>query len=355
MSTEANYFKIGLFVLAACAVCVAGVIALGAGAFMQDEIILETYVDESVQGLEVGSPVKYRGVQIGQVSNIGLTRTRYEQATPFGQRKRYVLVEAEVQANQFGARDPAAIRRRIEAAVEEGLRMRLTSQGLTGLSYIEMDYVDDPSLYPPLEIDWTPAAYYVPSAPGIIATVTNTIESINRALRQLEGRELGRIADNLDGLLVAVTALISDERTDELRDQAIELLTEARRTNESMREILDRPELRVILDQAEATASVLRRVAENSEDDVTAALNDFRESTARLREMSETLPATLEELNASLAQLASLIGDQQRSFAATIRNVESITANLDELTESAKRYTVQTLFGKPPPPPEAMK
>jgi phospholipid/cholesterol/gamma-HCH transport system substrate-binding protein/paraquat-inducible protein B len=355
MSTEANYFKVGIFVLAACAVCIAGIVYLGAGEILKDQILLETYIDESVQGLEIGSPIKYRGVQIGKVSRIGLTRTRYEQNTPFEERRRYVMIEAQVEADQFGARDPAEIRRRIESAVERGLRMRLNSQGLTGLSYIEMDYVDDPSLYAPLPVDWTPVGYYVPSAPGIVATVTDTIESVNRALRKLEGRELGRIAENLDELLVVVTSLLRDDDTNELRRQATQLLAEARQTNESIRELLNRPGLRVILDQTESTVAVLRRVAENSEDDVTAALADFRESTAKLREMSEILPGTLEELNANLEQLASLVGDQQRSLAATIRNVESITANLDELTESAKRYPVQTLFGKPPPPPEAMK
>ncbi len=44
-----------------------GLVIFGGGRFFQDEIILETYFDSSVQGLDIGSPFKYRGVTIGEV------------------------------------------------------------------------------------------------------------------------------------------------------------------------------------------------------------------------------------------------------------------------------------------------
>ena len=75
MSTRANYFKIGLFTLAALALLVGAIIAWGAGAFAADRAIVETYMDESVQGLDMGSPVKFRGVNVGS--------TPYEEVTVF--------------------------------------------------------------------------------------------------------------------------------------------------------------------------------------------------------------------------------------------------------------------------------
>ena len=67
-------------------IAVIGVILLGVGTVFEKTSLVETYIDESVQGLDVGSAVKFRGVPIGKVEKISLTSAEY--AT----RKRYVLV-----------------------------------------------------------------------------------------------------------------------------------------------------------------------------------------------------------------------------------------------------------------------
>ena len=41
---------------------VVGVVVLGGGALFRRTVIFETYLQESVQGLDIGSPVRYRGV-----------------------------------------------------------------------------------------------------------------------------------------------------------------------------------------------------------------------------------------------------------------------------------------------------
>ena len=70
MGTRANYFKIGLFVIAAAAIAITSVVYMGAGALFRKKLLMETYIDESVQGLEIGSAVRYRGVKIGAVDKI---------------------------------------------------------------------------------------------------------------------------------------------------------------------------------------------------------------------------------------------------------------------------------------------
>ena len=53
--------------------------------------------------------------------------------------------------------------------VEKGLRVRLAPQGITGTSYLEIDYVDPAQ--PLLPIDWTPDNVYIPSAPSTVTAV----------------------------------------------------------------------------------------------------------------------------------------------------------------------------------------
>jgi hypothetical protein len=100
MNAKSSYFKLGLFVLGAVLLGVAGILVLGAGALMRETIDLETYLDESVQGLSVGSPVKERGVQIGIVKEIDFARNSYalnseEDPKNYG---RYVVVKMSLPA-----------------------------------------------------------------------------------------------------------------------------------------------------------------------------------------------------------------------------------------------------------------
>ncbi len=82
MSAQANFFKIGLFVIGATIALVFLLVMLGAGRIFQSKILMETYFNESVQGLEVGSKVKYRGVIVGEVKSIGFTYTTLSAGHP---------------------------------------------------------------------------------------------------------------------------------------------------------------------------------------------------------------------------------------------------------------------------------
>ena len=66
-----SYFRFGLFVILGLLLIVTAVIVFGAGKFLKKKIIIESYFDQSVQGLEVGAPLKFQGVQIGNVREIG--------------------------------------------------------------------------------------------------------------------------------------------------------------------------------------------------------------------------------------------------------------------------------------------
>ena len=72
MATGTNHYKLGLFVLLGLTLSLAVVVTLGARNWNEESVHYVTYFDESVQGLELGSPVKFRGVSVGRVSGIGI-------------------------------------------------------------------------------------------------------------------------------------------------------------------------------------------------------------------------------------------------------------------------------------------
>src|SRR5436190_37346 len=72
LTTATNHWKLGLFVVVALLTMVGAAFWLGSRALRRESVPLVTYFDEPVQGLDVGSPVKFRGVTIGTVADITL-------------------------------------------------------------------------------------------------------------------------------------------------------------------------------------------------------------------------------------------------------------------------------------------
>ncbi|MBI2871431.1 MAG: MCE family protein [Candidatus Omnitrophica bacterium] len=210
MSFQPNHFKIGLFVVLAVTFCTIGIAVLGAGKIFRKTIPMETYFNESVQGLDVGSPVKHRGVQIGRVEEITFVRDVYERGLEdegFFKYASYVLVRCALDINTFGGLTLAKARPIVEQMVEKGLRVRLASQGLTGIGYLEVDYLSLTE-NPRLQIDWVPVALYVPSAPSVFNRFAMYAEEVLKELGQLDIDEIGH---DLDQLLVTLDSSFKAE------------------------------------------------------------------------------------------------------------------------------------------------
>src|SRR3990167_115369 len=74
---EAHYFKIGLFVLSGIVLLVGLVVFFNTASMFKKQVLIETYFNESVQGLSIGSPVKYRGITVGHVKKISFVSHIY--------------------------------------------------------------------------------------------------------------------------------------------------------------------------------------------------------------------------------------------------------------------------------------
>lgn len=70
MSIRANPTAIGLFMIGAVVLAVAGVVVLASSTWFSKQSTFISYFSESVNGLEVGAPVKFQGVPVGQVTDI---------------------------------------------------------------------------------------------------------------------------------------------------------------------------------------------------------------------------------------------------------------------------------------------
>jgi len=347
-----SYFKIGIFVISAVILGVLGVVVLGAGAIFQKKSLVETYIDESVQGLDVGSPVKFRGVPIGGVEAISLTSVEYRT------RLQYVLVRISISSNmlQFPLNDPASPA--LQKELDRGFRIRMAAQGLTGVAYLEADYLN-PERNPPLRIDWRPDYPYIPSTRSRITQLSDAVE---RILRNLEDINVPQITTSIEKSLASITKLADSANLDKIGMQTTALLTELRQTNRQVSAVVSNQDLKNALADASATAGRARQIVERAEKPVNQFLADMPQATEslnrlvkRLDAVASDLPPTSAELRQTIQRMNRLIASQQRDIEQTMSNLRVVSENMREITENSKKYPAQTLFGGPPAPAKSMQ
>lgn len=211
MSEKANYFKIGLFFVISVILIATAVIIWGAGLFTKDKIYFETYFDSAVTGLDVGASVELMGVKIGQVESIDFASAIYGRPTDLTKvtkYERYIRVLCSISAEESKERVGDITDQQREARtrdmIQQGLRLRLASNILTGQAYLEGTFLD-PERFPVLDIKWEPKHLYVPSAPGAFSTMKDSLDKI---LVKLEEIDVKAIADNITQLLVELRQIL---------------------------------------------------------------------------------------------------------------------------------------------------
>jgi paraquat-inducible protein B len=330
VSARRRHFRLGLFILGALVVATIFVVAFGAGYLLQPRVQIETYFDESVQGIDVGTAIRYRGVQVGQVSRIGFTYTDYEQDKPPSARKQYVLVEATVRPEQLTGRAGRIDRSLLQAWIEEGLRVHMAALGVTGLYYLELDYVD-PKRNRPLPIDWEPDDVYIPSAPSRFGAIVSGAESL---MRKLEQANLDEVVVNLNRLMVTLNATLEGVQSDRLGENAFQLLAEMRESNQRLQAILANPAWKSLPAEASSAMASARRLLDNEQLPATLA----------------RAGQTLESLDRAAARLDRMLVGPERNLPVILENLRQTTENLRDVTETLRRSPSSVLFSEPPAP-----
>jgi methyl-accepting chemotaxis protein len=234
----------------------------------------------------------------------------------------------------------------------------MAAQGLTGVAYLEADYLN-PERNPPLRIDWRPRYPYIPSTRSRITQLSDAVE---RILRNIEEINVPQITASIERSLTAMTQLANSANLDKIGVQASALLNELRATNRQIGTLVSDPELKTAIADASATAGRARQIIERAEKPVDQLLADLPQATdslnrlvKRLDSVASDLPQTSAELRQTIQRMNRLIAGQQRDIEQTMNNLRAVSENMKEITENSKKYPAQTLFGGPPPPTKSMQ
>jgi ABC-type transporter Mla subunit MlaD len=189
MATGTNRWKLGLFVVVGVTVALASLIAFGAHNFSRSSERYVSYFDESVQGLDVGSAAKFRGVPVGRVAAIEIAPDQ-----------RHIEVAVEIDDAQLQRlMTPAAGEGPGRRALPPGLRAQLGSAGITGLKFVLLDYFA-PEQYPPPQLPFQPPANYIPAVPSLLQNLEDTVRESADQLPDMTAAA-ARALSSLDAIL----------------------------------------------------------------------------------------------------------------------------------------------------------
>lgn len=324
------YFRVGALVLIGAALAVGFTLFLTADRFGNRGVIYETYLRESVQGLEVGAAVRYRGVALGRVTEIGLVSAAYErpEMTALSLPFQLVLVRFAVDNSRIGAVPP------VEEAVKLGLRIRLASQGITGVSYLELDFVD-PRRFRVAEVPWEPRYPFVPSIPSTVSQVTTAADTL---LQKLQEVDVVKIVADIGGLIADLRGEFGPG------GDAAMTLQETSKLVASLRVATEQADVPSMVAELRGAASELRALLSSRE--IKRTLTAAAEASNELRNAAQRLPVSLE---ATLRTARNTTTDVQAEIAPVLRDLRAVAANLRATSEALKRSPSQAVFGAPPP------
>jgi paraquat-inducible protein B len=209
MGRKANPTMIGAFVVGAIALAVAGLLVFGSGQMFKQTRKFVCFFTGAVDGLNVGAPVKFKGVEIGSVVDI---RLRIEGQPPVNpqqiEKGIRIPVIIELDQTKLVGLGAASFSRgaRFKEVIDAGLRAQLNAQSLvTGLLFVQLDFRPDT----PADFVMPPGSKYaeIPTIPTALEQVRSAAEDVMRRLSKLDVEGLVRsVTETVDGINRMVNA-----------------------------------------------------------------------------------------------------------------------------------------------------
>ena len=319
MAAPTNHYKLGLFVILGLGAAIVAGILFGAASLRKDTVNYHTYFNESVQGLDLGSPVKFRGVTIGNVSAIEIAPDH-----------RHVDVVCELDTTdikRMGLAEKGQSKGgRTKFAIPSDLRSQLGSQGITGVKFIAIDFFDVKSNHAPELPFPVDGEHYIPAAPSMMKNLEDTIT-----------KAMDRLPEMVDAVVMIMGKIDRQLAVLEKEDFGGKLASTVGHADQVMTTL---------------QATIARIDKANIGDKAGGTLSELQVAVAKLNGVLERLDGD-KGLVASATHATEAFGEMgrngrgtQRDLEATLRDVSEAAEAIRSLTEALERDPDMLLKGK---------
>lgn len=298
MTRKPSKTLIGVFVLGALALIVAGIMTFGAGRYFSRQPTFVMFFEGSVKGLNEGASVVFKGVKVGRVTDISLLYNPDAQSVLIP-----VLVEIDPHSiiREKGRTDPKDF---MNLLVSQGLRAQLQLQNLlTGQLIIELDFhPDKPSKLVRSDIRY-------PEIP----TIPSSMEQLTRTIEKLPIEELvTKLISAIEGVEKAVT---SPELTESIRS------------------------LNLALNDVRSLVKNIDGTIEPLSSDIRGTLEDTRKLVRDFDRHASSLQASIDRASdatrRAMEQAEKTFGAMEHASAADSPVMYQLSQTLDEISATA--------------------
>ena len=353
MGSKISPTVIGAFVVGALICIVAGVLLFGGGKFFKEKLPYVLFFDSSVEGLNVGAPVIFRGVQVGQVSEISAIID--PQAFTLVIRVKVELVRGSVHTMGGPVQDSS---KAIEGLIQKGVRASLRMQSfVTGVLYVAFDFNPDT---PIRRLGLDPTYPELPTIPSDLDQLKSTIQQalgdlkklpldtllsevlalFKRANSLLELPEVKQALVSLDGVVLAAEHLLqhADGQVAPLSTKVGGAADAARVTLEMARTVL--ADAQKLLRNVDGQVTPL---AGSATDTLAAARGTLGQAQKSLVKLTDTASPALKQAEQTLGGADALI---HNDLAQTLKALEDAARSIRALADALQRHPESLLRGR---------
>ena len=338
MSKDVNRIAIGGFVVGGIGLAVLALLVFGSGKYFQQKSMHVMFFEGSVKGLSVGAPVKFRGVDIGEVKKIELT------INP-DNLEFYVPVYVQVFRNRISILGGKRVGQFDNVKVvntlvtKMGLRAQLQMQSLlTGQLFINYDFYPDT---PIRKIGLEKNVYEVPTIPTALQMLTDTLEQFVEDLRQAN---FGEIVDNIAQTAKGANELINSADMKESVAHLNRALQDVERFIKHADELVGKVNGRFdsVADGFEATMDDTRKMVRNIDKRVDPVASDIQSTLAAAQSSFEKAESLMIEARSLISENSKL----RQEILMTLESLSDASRSLEELTEYLQRHPEAIMTGK---------
>jgi paraquat-inducible protein B len=312
MSKRVNPTTLGVFIALGLALGVAGLLLFSSNRLFSDRTKFIIYFDSSLNGLQEGAPVKYRGVTIGSVYRLMI---HFNQAP--GDTAMPVIIEINedlVRQRLAGATMFTSLAD-IREELTHGLRATLETESLvTGVLYVSLE----------VQRDAQPPVYHEQG--NTYTEIPSRATDIQQLMKNLARLDIAGLEDKISSLVTRIDSILSSLRLGEITENATNTLALLSRvisspdlTNSftSLKGALD--EYHLLAEKLNARVDPLAEGATNTLAQASAALSEIRYGVRNLRDMLAPDAALRHDLELTLEQLTTA-GQSLSELADYYRN-----------------------------------
>jgi paraquat-inducible protein B len=330
MNSKTSPALIGAFVVGAVVLLVIAVIAFGSGQLFRQTKEFVLYFDGTVNGLHIGAPVKFKGVEIGSVKDILL-----QMDGDSGVNKIPVIIEIDLKKLTARGASGVIVEKQEafqKAIVEQSLRAQLQTESMvTGVLYVSFDFF--------------------PGAPLTLVQKANT---------EHKYQEIPTTPTDLQQFQDAATRIVAKLEETDFKG----LMTSVTKAVDGVDQLVNSPNLRSALRGLDQTMpkvdraiSNIDKLATNLDGSVSRLSTDLTQTSEAARNAMQQAAVALKQTDAALQAAEAVMTNVNGvmdpesptfyEFRKSMREVSAAARTLRLLSGYIERNPRALIFGKP--------